>query len=158
MLFTSVVLNRAPARCCKTAGLKWNINTGETKNLAKMTNVLAALKKALPERTDKYNLVFQLEARLNPTNKDRIRGVFATKFIPLPYEKTATLHTTLRPTCGRRLCVYGPQRILPLKSPLLKPPTTTQTIYTNFFRFYAHTVAFMEKSVKTAGSQDFGAA
>jgi len=48
------------------------------------------------------------------------------------------------------------QRVLPLKSPLLKSPTTTQTIYTNFFRFYAHTVAFMAESVKTAGSKILG--
>ncbi len=49
--------------------------------------VLAALKKALPEGTDLYNAVFQLETRLNATNKDRLRGVLSQDQLELAYNR-----------------------------------------------------------------------
>lgn len=49
--------------------------------------VLAALKKALPEQTDKYNAVFQLETRLNSTNRDRLRGILSMEQLDLAYNR-----------------------------------------------------------------------
>jgi len=49
--------------------------------------VLAALKKALPEQTDNYNAVFQLETRLNTVNKDRIRGILSQEDLDLAYNR-----------------------------------------------------------------------
>jgi len=49
--------------------------------------VLAALKKALPEGTDPYNAVFQLETRLNATNKDRLRGILSQEQLELAYNR-----------------------------------------------------------------------
>lgn len=49
--------------------------------------VLAALKNALPEQTEKYNAVFQLETRLNAVNKDRIRGVLSQEDLDLAYNR-----------------------------------------------------------------------
>ncbi len=50
-------------------------------------SVLAALKKALPEQTEKYNAVFQLETRLNAVNKDRIRGLLSQADLDLAYNR-----------------------------------------------------------------------
>ena len=52
-----------------------------------ITAVMAALKKALPEGTDSYNMVFQLETRLNATNKDRIRGILSQEQLELAYNR-----------------------------------------------------------------------
>jgi len=49
--------------------------------------VLAALKKTLPEQTDKYNAVFQLETRLNATNRDRLRGILSMEQLDLAYNR-----------------------------------------------------------------------
>ena len=49
--------------------------------------VLAALKKALPEQTEKYNAVFQLETRLNALNKDRIRGILSQEDLDRAYNR-----------------------------------------------------------------------
>jgi formylglycine-generating enzyme required for sulfatase activity len=48
---------------------------------------LAALKKALPDGAEKFNLVFQVEARLNSVNKDRIRGVLSQEQLDLAYNR-----------------------------------------------------------------------
>ncbi|MFN0213750.1 MAG: hypothetical protein ACKVT2_05790, partial [Saprospiraceae bacterium] len=49
--------------------------------------VLEALKKALPEQTEKYNAVFQLETRLNAVNKDRIRGLLSQDDLERAYNR-----------------------------------------------------------------------
>ena len=49
--------------------------------------VLAALKNALPEQTEKYNAVFQLETRLNSLNKDRIRGLLSQQDLDHAYNR-----------------------------------------------------------------------
>ena len=50
-------------------------------------SVLDALKKALPEQTEKYNAVFQLETRLNAVNKDRIRGLLSQDDLDRAYNR-----------------------------------------------------------------------
>ena len=49
--------------------------------------VLSALKTALPEQTEKYNAVFQLETRLNAVNKDRIRGLLSQEDLDRAYNR-----------------------------------------------------------------------
>lgn len=58
-------------------------------NLAKdgLSAALSALKKALPEQTEKYNLVFQLETRLNRINKDRIKGILTQEDLEIAYNR-----------------------------------------------------------------------
>lgn len=52
-----------------------------------LSSALAMLKKALPEQTEKYNLVFQLETRLNRINKDRIKGILSQEQLELAYNR-----------------------------------------------------------------------
>jgi formylglycine-generating enzyme required for sulfatase activity len=52
-----------------------------------LSAALSALKKALPEQTEKYNLVFQLETRLNRINKDRIKGILSQEDLELAYNR-----------------------------------------------------------------------
>lgn len=49
--------------------------------------VLTALKNTLPEQTEKYNAVFQLETRLNAVNKDRIRGLLSQEDMDRAYNR-----------------------------------------------------------------------
>lgn len=52
-----------------------------------LSAAIAMLKKALPEQTEKYNLVFQLETRLNRINKDRIKGILSQEQLELAYNR-----------------------------------------------------------------------
>ena len=52
-----------------------------------LSNALSTLKKALPEQTEKYNLVFQLETRLNRINKDRIKGILSQEQLEIAYNR-----------------------------------------------------------------------
>ena len=52
-----------------------------------LSSALAMLKKALPEQTEKYNLVFQLETRLNRINKDRIKGILSQEQLEIAYNR-----------------------------------------------------------------------
>lgn len=52
-----------------------------------LSTALSALKKALPEQTEKYNLVFQLETRLNRINKDRIKGILSQEDLEIAYNR-----------------------------------------------------------------------
>lgn len=52
-----------------------------------LSTALSTLKKALPEQTEKYNLVFQLETRLNRINKDRIKGILSQEQLEIAYNR-----------------------------------------------------------------------
>jgi formylglycine-generating enzyme required for sulfatase activity len=52
-----------------------------------LSAAIAMLKKALPEQTEKYNLVFQLETRLNRINKDRIKGILSQEQLEIAYNR-----------------------------------------------------------------------
>lgn len=52
-----------------------------------LSSAITMLKKALPEQTEKYNLVFQLETRLNRINKDRIKGILTQEQLEIAYNR-----------------------------------------------------------------------
>lgn len=49
--------------------------------------VIALLKKSLPENAAKFSALFQIETRLNMTNRDKIRGVLSQEQLELAYNR-----------------------------------------------------------------------
>ena len=95
-----------------------------------ITGILAALKKALPEGTDKYNTVFQLETRLNSTNRDRLRGILSQDQLEVAYNRIASdlldLIDALEPADFDAATADGPGHVSKTGSILYRIPHTME--------------------------------